>query len=90
MTAPASQVPIQVSDVKEEYAWLKAHPCECGGSWSLVMQSVGKLPGAPKHVRLDQLEVSCSGCSRQASFLFLVDKQSPRAPEGQKGPSLKN
>jgi hypothetical protein len=79
----ASKEPIRVADIPEEYNWMKAHPCECGGSWSVVQQATGKWPGAPAHMKYDVIETSCKGCARRANFHFLVDTQSRQYLAGQ-------
>jgi hypothetical protein len=79
----ASQEPIRVTDIPEEYEWMKAHPCECGGAWSPGIQSVGKWPGAPEHMKYDLIEASCERCARRLNFHFLVDTHSPQYLAGQ-------
>ncbi len=79
----ASQEPIPVTDIPEEYAWMKAHPCECGGSWSVQLQSTGRWPGAPAHMKYDVIETMCGSCARRANFHFLVDTHSPQYLAGQ-------
>jgi hypothetical protein len=75
MGQPTSREPIPVTKISEEYNWLRAHPCECRGRWSVIQQGSGKLAGAPEHTILDRLEVSCGSCSRKETFLFLLDKR---------------
>lgn len=79
----AAPGPISVASVLEEYAWLGNHPCECGGRWALVQQSVSSSPGLPEHLKLDRLEVYCSACGRKSVFLFQVDTHSPQYLEEQ-------
>jgi len=74
---------IAVAAVSEEYAWLRNNPCECGGGWSLVQQSVGSSPALPEHLKLDRLEVACDDCGRESVFLFQVDTHSPQYLEEQ-------
>jgi hypothetical protein len=74
----ASREPILVMDIPGEYGWMKAHPCECGGSWSILLQSTGKWPGAASHMKYDVIQASCKGCARRANFHFLVDTHSPQ------------
>jgi hypothetical protein len=69
---------ISVASVPEEYAWLEANPCECGGRWDLVAQSVTSRPGLPEHLKVDQLEVTCDNCGRMSVYLFQVDTHSPQ------------
>jgi hypothetical protein len=79
----ASREPIPVTDIPEEYSFMKAHPCECGGGWSILVQSVGKWPGAPAHLKYDVIQASCKSCGRKSNFHFLVDTQSPQYLAGQ-------
>jgi hypothetical protein len=74
---------IPVAAVSQEYAWLRDNPCECGGTWSLVSQSVGSSPELPEHLKLDRLEVACDDCGRESVFLFQVDTHSPQYIEEQ-------
>jgi hypothetical protein len=75
---------IPVAAVSQEYAWLSDNPCECGGSWSLMSQSVGSSPGLPDHLKLDRLEVACDDCGRESVFVFQVDTHSPQYLEEQR------
>jgi hypothetical protein len=79
----ASREPFLVMDIPEEYDWIRAHPCDCGGSWSVIQQSIGRWPGAASHMKYDVLEMSCESCARRANFHFLVDTHSPQYLAGQ-------
>ncbi len=58
---------IQVHSVAEEYAYVLAHPCTCGGRWRLRMQA---LLRGPQGRHYDQLDVECLRCGARKSWLF--------------------
>lgn len=86
----ATREPIRVTAIPEEYGWMKAHPCECGGSWSILQQSVGTWPGAAPHMKYDVIEASCERCASRVHFHFLLDTRSPPRPSKPSSPSQKS
>jgi hypothetical protein len=74
---PAAPEFIPVTRVDQEYAYLRSQTCTCGGAWMPVGQSVGDMPGAPAHLKLDVLEVACSECRTPGVFRFQVDTSHP-------------
>jgi hypothetical protein len=68
---------ISVTRVDEEYAYIQSRTCKCGGRWKPVQQSVGQVPGAPAHFKLDTLEVVCMQCHTPGVFRFKVDTSHP-------------
>ena len=67
---------IEVGCVREEYAWLAEHRCDCGGEWALQQQSKMKAPGQPDHVVVDRLEGQCGRCQATRSWDFAIDTRS--------------
>ena len=57
----------QVGSVAEEYAELRRTRCECGGSFTVVMQRlVFSADGRPA----DVLNTKCSACGSTRDFVF--------------------
>jgi hypothetical protein len=57
----------------EEYLWLEAHPCRCGGRWDLRVQHLVHNGRNERGSRMtDQLDVRCEDCGRDAQFFFVV------------------
>ena len=65
---------ISVDSVREEYEYMEAHKCACGGKWELDMQAArdGPAPG----ILIDEMNVHCHNCGQKSTFRFTVDTQS--------------
>jgi hypothetical protein len=68
---------VAVTSLDQEYSHLGSSPCGCGGYWKVAQHSVGDVPGAPAHIKLDTLEVFCSRCGTQNVFRFRADTSHP-------------
>jgi hypothetical protein len=60
--------PRRVREVAEEYAWIAAHPCDCGGRWQLHIQHALKAHRAI----IDVLAVRCERCGADRTFRFEI------------------
>lgn len=60
--------PVLVSDVSQEYDYVRKQRCSCGGGYEVVSQSVSEANG--KH--LDRLYCKCRGCGDERTFVFDV------------------
>jgi hypothetical protein len=74
MTTGPSDI-MTVESITEEYEYIAAHKCACGGSWAFEMQ--GACHGAEPGTMIDEITVRCSSCSKQNSFRFQVKIQNP-------------
>lgn len=64
---------IEVASPGEEYEWLQAHPCLCGGDWRLQVQRLVRSEQNERGSRMtDQLDVRCTQCRRTGRFFFVV------------------
>jgi hypothetical protein len=66
---------IQVEAIEDEYAYLGARPCRCGGTWQLVRQELYRIDG--KTV-VDRLAVRCDICGVELAVLFQLDVRAKR------------
>jgi hypothetical protein len=57
---------IPVDNVGQEYAYIAATPCACGGSQHVTGQALVSYEGR----YYDQLEVVCTRCGQRGVFLF--------------------
>jgi hypothetical protein len=64
-SAPASR---RVREVEEEYAWIAANPCGCGGRWQVHIQHALKAHRAI----VDVLAVRCERCGADRTFRFEI------------------
>jgi hypothetical protein len=58
---------VQVHSIAEEYAYITAHPCSCGGRWRVTAQAVLKDTQGRYY---DRLDVICRKCGKHRSFSF--------------------
>jgi hypothetical protein len=65
---------IAADSVADEYEYMEANKCACGGKWELDIQAArhGSAPG----IMIDQMDVHCSNCGQKHAFRFAVDTQS--------------
>ena len=63
--------PVDVPTVDDEYSYLEARRCACGGAWKLTLQSALPDLRDPGLV-VDTLEVRCAACGRDERFRFRV------------------
>lgn len=64
--APAFPRSRAVRSVAEEYMWLAASRCACGGAWRVLRQHA--LRG-PRGI-IDVLDARCASCGGEGSFRF--------------------
>ncbi|MFN8627068.1 MAG: hypothetical protein U0587_13940 [Candidatus Binatia bacterium] len=71
------ETPITVKSVGAEYAYLRAHPCTCGGAWRVERQAV--MPPSEDSVFVDSLSVRCEACGSESSVVFRLKQSSADA-----------
>lgn len=77
---PASVIPgssiaaaVEVEAPRDEYEWLDAHPCLCGGAWTVLSQRLVHRDSNERGSRMtDRLNVGCNRCGREKSHFFVV------------------
>lgn len=64
---------VEVEWPREEYEWLEAHPCLCGGAWTVLSQRLVHRDLNERGSRMtDRLNVRCNRCGRETSYFFVV------------------
>jgi hypothetical protein len=58
--------PRRVREVSEEYAWIGANRCACGGVWDVEAQRAFGISGG----FVDELDVTCEACGVSRTFTF--------------------
>lgn len=58
---------VSVNSIREEYDYIRAHPCECGGAWDRQRQA---LIFSDEKIPFDQISVKCHSCARDGEFWF--------------------
>jgi len=56
----------RIREVEEEYAWVAANPCGCGGRWRLQLMHAQTTFGN----LIDELAVQCETCGADRTFRF--------------------
>jgi hypothetical protein len=59
-----------VNHVDEEYRYLRAALCECGGSWKPHRQALMHIDGRPH----DKLSPVCTSCGKEGRFVFDISR----------------
>ncbi len=61
---------IRVKSIKDEYIYLRVHPCFCGGTWRPVSQSL--VDGGDGN-SYDVIGAQCLSCKREQHFVFDIN-----------------
>ncbi|RKG82657.1 hypothetical protein D7W79_01840 [Corallococcus exercitus] len=73
----AEPEPIPVTSIDQEYAYIRSHPCRCGGVWQSLERSTKPGSEAALHLKLEVHEMHCGKCGARQTFRFLLDTSHP-------------